>query len=225
MTICAIDFTISWDYIAGFMPEIWDGFFTSLKIFGIVLFCGFFIAIIIAALKAYGPKLVRSILGVYTWMFRGTPLVLQLMLVYYGFPYIGITFQEGIVVAVIIMTLSAAAYEAEIIRGGLISIDKGQFEASKALGMTFLQTLRRVVVPQTVRRVLAPSCSEVIILFKDTSLVTSIAVYDLLRRASGRAGYDFTIEPYIVALIFYLVFSSILVIVFNRLEKRYSVSL
>lgn len=212
-------------YIQFCLPYLRDGFLLSLKLFAIVLVCGFLLAIVIASLKAYGPRWLRWLLGIYTWIFRGTPLLLLLVLVYKGFPHIGLVL-DGWLVATVVFTLSAAAYEAEIIRGGLISIDKGQFEAGHALGLTFLQTLRRIVVPQTVRRVLPPSCSEVIILFKDTSLVSAIAVFDLLRSAQNRVILDGgRPEAFIVSLVFYLVFSSILVIAFRHLEKRYSISL
>lgn len=224
MPALAIVYVNFWQYVRACMPYIWDGFFLSLRLFLTVLVCGFLLAILIAVLKAYGPRWLRWLLGIYTWVFRGTPLLLLLVLVYKGFPHIGIVL-DGWTIAVVVFTLSAAAYEAEIIRGGLISIDKGQFEACHALGMTFLQTMRRVVIPQTVRRVLPPSCSEAIILFKDTSLVAGIAVFDLLRQAQNRVILDSRPEAFIIALVFYLVFSSILVITFRRLEKRYSISL
>lgn len=210
------------EYILPYLPRIFDGLLLSIKLFVIVLLIAFPLAIIFAIMKVSAPKVVKAILSFYTWVFRGTPIVLQLYIVYYGFPNLGIVL-DGWSAAIVVFVLSVAAYETEIIRGGIISIDKGQFEACKMLGMNFIQTMSRVVIPQTVRKVLPPTCSEAIILFKDTSLVAAIAVFDLLRVTRDIAIRDMRIDSFVVALMLYLLISSIMVIVFGRLEKRFSV--
>lgn len=213
-----------WQYCVNAMPLLLDGLVFSLTLFAVVAAVGFPLSIMLAVLKVSGPRWVKAILGFYTWIFRGTPLLIQLFLVYYGLPYIGVILPTNVVIFSVFI-LSASAYETEVIRGGLISIDKGYYEACHVLGMSYIQTLRRVVIPQTIRKVLPPTCSEAIILFKDTSLVTAIAVFDLLRQARNLVVMHARIDAFVVALFFYLVISSILTIVFTKLEKRFPVQI
>ncbi|NLF80154.1 MAG: amino acid ABC transporter permease [Clostridia bacterium] len=209
-----------WQYCANAMPLLLDGLVFSLTLFSVVAAVSFPLSIVLAVLKISGPRWVKAVLGFYTWIFRGTPLLIQLFLVYYGLPYVGVILPTNVVIFSIFI-LSASAYEIEVIRGGLISIDKGHYEACHVLGMSYIQTLRRVVIPQTIRKVLPPTCSEAIILFKDTSLVTAIAVFDLLRHARNLVFQHGRIDAFVVALFFYLVISSILTITFTKLEKRF----
>jgi len=211
-------------YIAKNLPYILQGLSVTFRVFFMVLVIAFCLAVIFAVLRVSGPKWVKTILSFYIWVFRGTPIVLQLFIVYYGFPNLGIVLDKWTVV-LWVFCLSAAAYETEIIRGGIISIEKGQYEACRALGMNYIQTMRRVIIPQTIRRVLPPSCSEVIILLKDTSLVAGVAMFDLMRRARDLVFTNLRIEPYLVVLVIYLLLSSIMVFLFGKLEKRYSVGL
>jgi len=206
-------------YAAQSIPYLLEGLAFSAKLFFIVALVGFPLSIIFAILKTSGPRWLRKVLNVYTWIFRGTPLLLQLCLVYFGLPQLGIVLSDNLVIFSVFI-LSATAYETEVVRGGLISIEKGQYEACQALGMNYPQTMLRVVIPQTIRKILPPTCSEAIILFKDTSLVTAVAKFDLLRAARNLAVTDSRADAFVIALFFYLVISSILVIIFDRLEKR-----
>ncbi|MGI6686577.1 MAG: amino acid ABC transporter permease [Bacillota bacterium] len=210
------------EYIWSKMPFIMEGLlFTGKLYFWTVLFA-FPLSILVAILKVSGPAIIKRILGFYTWVFRGTPLLLQLYFAYFGLPLIGITL-EPFTVALMTFVLSVAAYEAEIIRGGIISIDKGQYEAAKVLGLTYPQTMLRIIIPQTIRRVLPTTCSEAIILVKDTALVATIAVGDLLRNAKELVMMDFRISPFVVVFLIYLLISSLLVRIFAKLEEKYSI--
>lgn len=212
------------EYTLSIMPELMSGLGLSFRLFFIVLAIAMPAAVIFAVLKVSAPRPVKWLLNGYTWVFRGTPLMVQLIIVYRGFVHIGITW-SGWTCALVVFCLSVAAYETEIIRGGIISIDKGQYEACHVLGMNYFQTMRRVVLPQTVRRVLPTTCSEVIILFKDTSLVAGIALYDFMRAARNRVGTDFRIEAFVIAFVGYLAVSSLIVFLFGKLEKRLSASI
>jgi polar amino acid transport system permease protein len=172
--------------------------------------------------KISGFKLLQTILSLYTWVFRGTPLLLQLFFAYYGLPVIGITLQP-FTAAVLTFIFNYGAYLTEIFRAGIGSIDKGQYEAAMVLGMNYRQTMFRIIIPQTVKRVLPPTSNEAINLVKDSALVAAIGLGDLLRAAKQIVTRDFNITPFIIAAIFYLVISSIIVKVFNSLEKKYSV--
>ena len=118
--------------------------------------------------------------------------------------------------------LNYAAYFAEIFRAGIQSIDRGQYEGAKVLGMSYPQTMRRIVMPQVIRRVLPPLSNEFITLVKDTSLIYVLALNDLLRAARGIVQRDFTITPFIVAAVFYLLMTLLLTWMFQSLEKRYA---
>lgn len=118
--------------------------------------------------------------------------------------------------------LNYAAYFAEIFRAGIQSIDRGQYEGAKALGMSYPQTMRRIIMPQVIRRILPPLSNEFITLVKDTSLIYVLALNDLLRAARGIVQRDFTITPFIVAAVFYLLMTLLLTWMFQRLEKRYA---
>ena len=208
-----------WPYLLEKLPQLAEGVKTSFILYFLILAIGLPLSVAIAVVKTSAPKPVRAFFNLYTWVFRGSPLVLQLCVVYYGFPHIGIVWSP-MTVALIVFSLSFAAYEAEVIRGGIISIDKGQYEASKVLGMSFFQTMRRIVLPQAIRRVLPPTCSELIILFKDMSLVTSIALMDMMRTAQRIVIRDLRIDAFAFVLVIYLLMASILVFLFRKAERK-----
>ncbi|MHC6180612.1 amino acid ABC transporter permease [Clostridium sp. JNZ X4-2] len=177
---------------------------------------------IVAVGKISKIKPLRALLSLYTWIFRGTPLLLQLFFAYFGLPVIGIRLSP-LAAASIAFTINYAAYLAEIFRAGIESINKGQYEASKVLGMNYYQTMTKIIIPQTARNVLPPVCNESINLIKDSALVATIGVGDLLRAAKEVVTRDFTITPFIIAAVIYLIITSILVIAFRHLEKKYSI--
>lgn len=210
------------DYVLTILPVLLKGLQLSLTVYGIVIILIFPLAIFAAIGKVSGPPILKKILFLYTWIWRGTPLLLQLFFIYFGLPYFGINLPP-LVAVIIAFVLNVAAYETEIIRAGIESIDKGQYEAAKALGMTYVQTMRRIIIPQTIRRVLPATCNEAILTFKDTALVAAIGMGDLLRSAKEVVTTDFKITAFFVAFVFYLIISSILLQVFTRLEKKYSI--
>jgi polar amino acid transport system permease protein len=145
-----------------------------------------------------------------------------LFFAYFGLPVIGIRLSP-LSAAGLAFTINYAAYLAEIFRGGIESIDKGQYEAAKVLGMNYYQTMTKIIIPQTARNVLPPVCNESINLIKDSALVATIGVGDLLRAAKEVVTRDFTITPFIIAAVIYLIITSVLVIAFRHLEKKYSI--
>jgi len=136
-------------------------------------------------------------------------------------PVIGIRLPD-FPAAIVAFGLNYAAYFAEIFRAGIQSIDRGQYEGSKVLGLSYLQTLRRIVLPQMIRRVLPPMSNETITLVKDTSLIYVLALNDILRTARGIVQRDFTTTPFLVAAVFYLAMTLVLTWLFQRMEKHYA---
>lgn len=183
----------------------------------------FIIAIIIAVITALARisnyKILRSIFGIYVWIFRGTPVLVQLFIVFFGFPKLGITL-DGWTAAIITFSLNTGAYASESIRASILAIPKGQWEAAESLGMTYWQVLRRVVAPQTIRISLPPITNDFIDLVKGTSLVASITLADLFM--VGQQITARTYEPlliYSLCAVIYLLFISVLMFLQGRLEK------
>ncbi len=170
---------------------------------------------------------VRGFVAGYTWLFRATPTLLQLIFIWDALPQLWPIFARAwftpFLAAWIALSLNEAAYMAEIIRAGLLSVDPGQEVAGRALGLTRRQILRRVIVPQAVRVVIPPTGNEFITLLKLTSLASVISVHELLTAANELASVKFQFaEVYLAALVYYLVMVSALMIVQGRLEKRFT---
>jgi polar amino acid transport system permease protein len=153
------------------------------------------------------------------WFFRGTPLLLQLFFIYYGLPSLGITLAP-LTAAVIGLGVNYSAYLGEIIRGGIQSIEHGQMEAAKALGMTYGQAMRRVIIPQTYKRLMLPIGNEFIALIKDTALVSTIAMVELMRAADQLFNTYFNVTALVLAAIVYLVFTTVFTFIFEKIEYR-----
>lgn len=198
------------------------GSIVTFKLYGVTAIFSVAISILFAWGKTSNNKTLKYFLEFYTWVFRGTPLLLQLFFTYYGLPVIGIKL-SGFNSAVITFILNYTAYLTEIFRSGIESIDKGQFEAAKALGLNYKVTMVRIILPQTFKRVLPPLCNEAINLVKDTAMITVIGMAEILRNAKEVVTREFTIMPFILAAVIYLLITSAIVIIFKNIEKRYSV--
>jgi polar amino acid transport system permease protein len=179
------------------------------------------LGLLIALARISKSNLLRATTGTYIWLLRGTPLLLQVFFIYFGLPAFGIKF-ESMTAAIVAFVLNYAAYFAEIFRSGIQSIDRGQYESADVLGLTYSQTMRRIIVPQMTKRILPPVSNEVITLVKDTALVFGIGLADVLRTAQIIVTRDFRISAFLIAGVFYLVNTLVLTLIFRRLEQRYS---
>ncbi|MBC1250404.1 amino acid ABC transporter permease [Listeria welshimeri] len=209
------------DYIMEILPALLDGAKTTLLVFAVTLVCSIPLGAIVAVGNISKIAPLKFILNIYIWIMRGTPLLLQLIFIYYGLPIIGIVFDrmDAVFIAFI---LNYAAYFAEIFRGGFLSIENGQYESAKVLGLTYVQTLRKIVLPQVVKRVLPAIGNEVINLVKDSSLVYILGIGDLLRAGKIAMSRDVTLIPLVLVAAIYLALTAILTILFKQLEKRFS---
>ena len=162
----------------------------------------------------------RYLMEFYVWLMRGTPLMLQLLFVYFALPMVGIMLPD-VAAALLAFTLNYAAYFAEIFRAGIQAIPRGQYEAAKALGLRHWQMMRYIIFPQVLRVVLPPISNETINLVKDTSLIYILAMNDLLRVARTIVQREFDMTPFVIAGIFYLAMTAILTWAFKKLEARY----
>lgn len=201
-----------------------DGANVTLQMFFITLVLALPLGLILslARLSKYRP--LSFLVEIYIWLMRGTPLMLQLLFVYFALPlipYVGITLPD-FAAALVAFVLNYAAYFAEIFRAGIQSIERGQYEASKVLGMTYLQTMRQIILPQMIKRVLPPISNETITLVKDTSLIYILAMNDLLRTARTIVQREFDMTPFIIAAVFYLAMTLVLTWMFKKMERRYA---
>ncbi len=208
------------DNLLNTILQMLEGSEITLEIFFITLV----IALPLGMLAALGrlSKLwpLSAFMEFYIWLMRGTPLMLQLLFVYFALPMIGIRLPD-IAAALLAFTLNYAAYFAEIFRAGIQSVPKGQYEAAKTLGMNYTQTMRRIILPQVIRIVLPPVSNETINLVKDTSLIYILAMNDLLRVARTIVQREFDMTPFLIAGVFYLAMTFVLTWMFKRLEAYY----
>ncbi|RWB32362.1 MAG: amino acid ABC transporter permease [Mesorhizobium sp.] len=181
---------------------------------------GLFVGLIAALVRLFGPKPLVAVVRFYVWIFRGTPLLVQLFLIFYGLPSVGILL-DAFSAALIGFTLNIGAYTSEIIRAGIGSVPKGQWEAAYSIGMTWSQAMRRTILPQAGRVAVPPLSNTFISLVKDTSLAAAITVPEMFQAAQRIVAT--TYEPlilYIEAAALYLALSSVLSALQTRLEKR-----
>jgi len=216
----SLDFTV----VLPRLPLFIQGAFMTVQLTFFAIVFGTMIGLVVALAKIIKFPIVNFIAGIYTWVFRGIPLLVQLVLIYYGLPSLGIEF-TAYQAAAIGLSLCGGAYIAEIIRAGIQSIDKGQMEAAHSLGMSWSQAMFKIIIPQAYRRLIPPMGNEFITLLKDTSLVSVISMVELLRTATIHASSSFKpFEMYITAALIYLLLTTFFTVAFGRLESKLAIS-
>lgn len=209
------------DYILNIIPQMLDGCWISFQVFIITIVLSIPLGILLSLGRVSGISILQKLIGFYVWVLRGTPLMLQIFFIYFVLPSVDIRLPD-FESAILAFVLNYAAYFCEIFRAGIQAIPKGQYEAAHTLGMNYVQTMRRIILPQVIRVILPPISNETITLVKDTSLVYVLAMNDLMRTARNLVQRDFNIMPFIVAAVFYLLATLVLTMLFERLEKHYS---
>lgn len=209
------------NYVLEVLPSLLDGAKMTLQIFCWTLIGSLQLGLIVGLALISRFRLLKAILRFYVWLMRGTPLLLQLIFVFYGLPLVGLTLGR-FDAALFAFILNYTAYFAEIFRGGLQSIDKGQYESAKVLRLTYWQTIRKIVTPQVVKIVLPSIGNEVINLVKDSSLVYVIGIGDLLRAGNVATSRDVTLVPLVMVGVVYLVMTAVLTFILRKLEQYYS---
>lgn len=212
---------MSLKYIEEILPALFSGVTMTLSIFFWTLTLSIPLGIVVSLGEMSKIKPIRWIVNFYVWIMRGTPLLLQLIFVFYGLPIIHIVFPRY-QAALFAFVLNYAAYFAEIFRGGFQSIDQGQFEAAKVLQLSHWQTMTKIIIPQVIKIVLPSIGNEVINLVKDSSLVYVIGLGDLLRAGNVAMARDVTLVPLVLVGAIYLLLISICTFVLKKLEKHFS---
>jgi polar amino acid transport system permease protein len=207
------------------MPALLKGAVVTLQLTVVAVVFGMILGLFLALGRLSKNAIVDKICWFYIWLFRGTPLIMQIFFFYYGLPLIfgkSLSF-SAMMAAYIALALNSGAYLAEIIRAAIQSIDKGQMEAAKALGMSYGQAMRRIIVPQSYRRLIPPVGNEVIALLKDSALVSTIGMAELMRNTTQIVNATTNALIYLPSAALYLIMTSLFTITFEKLEKKYSV--
>ena len=212
------------EYMLQIVPAIAGGFQVTLSLFFIVIILSVPGGLLLALLRLSTNRVVTTIVDAYVSVMRGTPLMLQILLIYYGLPFMIDGFElTDMTAAVLSFVLNYIAYLCEIFRSGIQSIPKGQYEGAKVLGFTYVQTMYKIILPQVIKRVLPPLANETITLLKDTSLVYVLAMNDILRITRSIVQRDFDITAFIVAGVFYLAMTFVLTKLYQYLERRMAI--
>ena len=210
------------DKIMEFMPFMLEGSIVTIELFVLTLVLSLPLGLPVALGSNSRIKPLSFICKVYVWIFRGTPLLLQLFFFYFFFPLVLNVQLDVFFTVVLTYVLNYAAYFAEIYRGGINSIDRGQYEAAHALGLTKRQTMIDIVLPQTMKAILPPVVNEAITLVKDTALASTLPVIELMKATNSAVNRMTDMTPFFFAAIIYLIMTFVLTIIAGRLEKYFS---
>jgi len=223
------------DKLLGLLREMLGGTLVTLEVWAFTLLFALPLGLLICQMRLSKNSLARGVSKVYIFYFRGTPLLLQLLFMFFGFPMMvnailklfdpgapNFVFNDRTLAAILAFILNYAAYFAEIYRGGIQSIPKGQYEAAHVLGLSSKVTYFKIILPQVAKRIIPPIGNEVITLVKDTALVYAIALQDLLFEAKAAVNRDFSVMPFVIAAIFYLIMTGTLTHLLSRIERKFA---
>ena len=205
-----------------FLPFMLQGAVVTIELFALTIVISLPLGLPIALGSNSRIKPLSIICKIYVWIFRGTPLLLQLFFFYFFFPLVLNIQMNAFVTVVLTYVLNYAAYFAEIYRGGINSIDRGQYEAAHALGLSKRQTMGDIILPQTMKAILPPVVNETITLVKDTALASSLPVIELMKATNSAVNRMTDMTPFFFAAIIYLIMTFVLTVVAGRLEKHFS---
>jgi polar amino acid transport system permease protein len=201
------------------LPALMRGLFNTLLLGLLAIGIGIPVGLIISLIRLYAPKPFQWLVIGYIDIFRAMPVLVVLILIYYALPFVGIRLSSW-VSATMAFAFVMSAYSAEVFRSGIEGIPKGQFEASQALGLPFILTLRKVILPQAIRLVIPPTTSNCVSMFKDTSLASAVALPELLKEANDAQALYANPSPLIGAALVYLAFLWPMVRLVGYVEKR-----
>ena len=212
--------TLKWSLVFDKIPALLYGCFVTMEISVLTLIFGTVLGVILALMRDSRFKAVAWTAQFYIWIWRGTPLLVQAFLIYFGLPNLGITL-GAMTAGVLSMSLNTGAYIAEIVRSGIHAIDQGQREAAKALGMSFFLEMRRIVAPQAMKICILPLVNQFIATIKNTSILSAITLTELTRQGTLIAYNSFHyFEPYIAVAVLYLFLTTIFTFLAGVLERR-----
>lgn len=207
-------------YVQMMMPQMMEGLKVTLQVFALTLILSVPLGIVVALCRLSKIKLLNRMMEIYILVMRGTPLLLQIIFIFFGLPIVGISI-DRMPSAILAFTLNYGAYFAEIFRAGISSIDEGQYEGAEVLGLSKVDTFFRIIMPQAIKRVLPPVTNEIITLVKDTALVYAVGFDDLLKIGKTATNRDATLMPLVLVAVIYLLLILVLSKVLAHIEKKF----
>lgn len=207
-------------YVAVMMPQMMEGLKITLQVFALTLVLAVPLGILVAVCRLSKMTLLSKVMEIYILIMRGTPLLLQIIFIFFGLPIVGVSI-DRMPAAILAFTLNYGAYFAEIFRAGIGSIDQGQYEGAEVLGLSKRDTFFRIILPQGFKRVLPPVANEIITLVKDTALVYAVGFDDLLKIGKTATNRDATLMPLVLVAVIYLVLIFVLSKILAYVEKKF----
>jgi polar amino acid transport system permease protein len=215
---------LNFSLVGEFIPFLVKGAVVTIQLSLVSIIIGMVFGLLIALMRISKIKILSYVAQFYIWIIRGTPMLVQLFLVYFGLPQIGIELTPFIS-SVIALGLNAAAYIAEIYRGGIMSVPIGQMEAAESLGMRYPAIMKKIILPQALRVSVPSLGNQAVMMLKDSSLASLVTISELMMVSQRFAATNYAfIEFYIVAAGFYLVMTTIFTFILNKIEQRMSIS-
>jgi polar amino acid transport system permease protein len=208
------------DKIINLLPQVLEGLKVTLEVFALTLILSIPLGILVAMGRLSKNKILNKVTGLYVLVMRGTPLLLQIVFIFFGLPVVGITF-DRFPAAILAFVLNYAAYFAEIFRAGISSIDEGQYEGAKVLGFPPKYIFFKIILPQATKRIMPAVANEVITLVKDTALVYVVGLDELLKIGKIASNKEASLIPLVVVGVIYLLLIMIFTETFKKIEKRY----
>lgn len=207
------------------LPYILKGIPVTLELTAVAALLGFFLGTLLTLCKISHFKVLKGTADFYTSIFRGTPLILQLFIIYFATPQLTGYDITGFQAGALAFGLNSAAYMSEIIRAGISAVDKGQFEAAEALGVPYKLMMKDIILPQAIKNILPAIMNEFITLTKESAIISTIGVLDIMRRSDEVVAQHYVaFPPLIVALIIYYILVMILTFIGRKIERRLRVS-
>lgn len=207
-------------YAVKIMPQVLGGLKVTIELFIITLLLSLPLGVLVAVFRTSKVVILKKISEFYILIMRGTPLLLQIIVIFYGLPIVKIKF-DRFPAAILAFVLNYAAYFGEIFRAGLQSVDSGQTEAAKVLGFNKKQTFFKIILPQAVKKVIPPVANEITTLVKDTSLVYVVGLDEMLKIGKIAANRDVSLIPYVIVGAVYLLVIAVLSKVLNKVEQKF----
>ena len=215
-----VDTFLNSDVMISAFPQLLRGLWMTIALGVVSIVIGVSAGLIVSLIRLYAPKPLQLLMVAYIDIMRAMPMLVVLILIYYALPFVGISFSAWWS-AILGFSIVLAAYSAEVFRSGIESVPRGQFEAAAALGIPFLITLYKVVLPQAVRIVIPPTTSNCVSMFKDTSLASTVALPELLKEGQNAQGFYANPSPLIMAALIYIILLWPMVRLVSVLEKRF----
>ena len=209
------------EVMAKYLPSIIDGFYVTLHLAALIVVSGLVLGLVLAVIRSFQVRPVNWLIIFVVDAFRALPPIVIMIIFYFALPFVGVR-MSGFVVAWLSLTLVLASFAEEIYWAGILSVDKGQWEAARSTGLSFFQSLRDVVLPQAIRLIIPPLTNRTIVITKSTAIASVVAVQEILSQAGAAQGFSANTTPLTMAAVAYLIIFVPLVVLSRWIETRFA---